>query len=457
MKGTFPRSKFCLITVIVLLAGFLLIGCRQEEEAPPEGEITDIAITFVEELEMEDYEGAVSRFNREMHQGMPKELLGQTWRQLEGQVGPFKEIITTREERIQEYDVIFVTTEFENADIDIRVVFDEEKWIAGLFFEPAAEASGDGEMPDYVDPGAFLEEEVIFGADPWRISGTLTIPEGEGPYPAVVLVHGSGPNDRNSTVGPNRPLKDIAEGLSSSGIAVLRYDKRTYTYQAALGEIMGGFTVREETMDDALEAVAFLRGHDMVDPEQIYLAGHSLGGMLAPRIAEETDALKGLILLAAPGRSLDELILEQSEYLTEHEEDHREEVEMELEELRRQIERIQDPNLDPDTPPEGTLGVPADYWLDLQQYDAVETAKMLDIPMLILQGERDYQVTMEDFALWQKALSNEPGISFRSYSDLNHLFMYGEGLSFPDEYFEPGHVEEEVISDILRWILDRSE
>ena len=453
MKRKILSKRVLFITLAIFLLSSTLLGCRQKEETlPPEGEFAEIATEFVEELTEEEFESAAGKFNEEMRRAMPKELLGQTWKQLEDQVGPFIQIIILREEIVQEYDVIFVTTEFENEFIDIRVVFDKEKWIAGLFFEPASEYSVERGDPDYVDREAFREEEVTFGEEPWMISGTLTIPEGEGPHPVVILVHGSGPNDRDSTIGPNRPFKDIAEGLSSSGVAVLRYDKRTYTYQTSFIDTPGEITVREETTEDALKAITFLKAREEIDGEQIFLAGHSLGGMLAPRIAEETEDLKRLILLAAPGRPLSELILMQTEYLIEHEEQHTEDLEVGMEELRRQVERIQDPNLPLDTPLDETLGVPAAYWLDLQQYNALETAKALTLPIMILQGERDYQVTTEDLELWRQTLENEPEVSFHSYADLNHLFMPGEGLSLPDEYFEANHVDELVIMDILNWI-----
>lgn len=452
MERKSVMKKQLLVALLIFLFGSIMMGCRQEEILPQEGEIAEIATEFVEELSEEEFENAAGKFNEEMRRAMPKELLGQTWSQLQTQVGAFVSIESLREEIIQEYDVIFVTTEFENSFIDIRVVFDEENRVAGLFFEPVDAFSQEGEDPNYIDREAFHEEEVTFGEDPWLISGTLTIPEGEGPHPTVILVHGSGPSDRDSSIGPNRPLKDIAEGLASSGIAVLRYDKRTFTYQAEIKDITDEITVREETMEDALEAITFLKGQGKIDGKQIFLAGHSLGGMLAPRIAEETQDLRGLILLAAPARPLSELILMQTEYLIEHEEQHSEEVEVGLEELRRQVERIQDLNLPLDTPVDETLGVPAAYWLDLQQYNALESAKNLELPMMFLQGERDYQVTMEDFAMWRDALAGEAQVSFYSYSDLNHLFMPGEGLSLPDEYYEINHVDEAVITDIVDWI-----
>ncbi len=456
MKKISLSRPIIFIGIIALMNCTGLVGCGQRETAPPpEGDISEIATKVVEELTEEEFEEAFGKFNEEMQQAMPYELLGHTWGQLVDQAGEFDRILSLREETIQGYDVIFVTTEFGHRIIDIRIVFDDEKWIAGLFFEPARDFSEEEwEAPEYVDADGFREEEVTFGQTPWILSGTLTLPEGNGPHPAVILVHGSGPADRDVTIGPNKPFKDIAEGLSSRGIAVFRYDKRTYTYQQELEEYAGEFTVWDEAIDDALEGIAFLVEHEEIHSEEIFLAGHSLGGMLAPRIARETEELKGLIFLAAPARSLGELMIMQTEYLIEHQDENQEVTEEELEELYRQVERIQDPDLPLTTPQEDILGLHAAYWLDLQRYDPLETARELSLPMIFLQGERDYQVTMEDFRLWWEVLEDESRSTFRSYPEANHLFMRGEGLSLPEEYFEANHVEEAVIFDLADWIAD---
>jgi fermentation-respiration switch protein FrsA (DUF1100 family) len=97
-------------------------------------------------------------------------------------------------------------------------------------------------------------------------------------------------------------------------------------------------------------------------------------------------------------------------------------------------------------------GAPASYWLDLRGYDAPTAAKSVKQPMLVLQGERDYQVTMDEFARWNVALAGKSNVTFHSYPALNHLFIGGTGKSLPAEYEIPGHVDEAVIRDIAEWI-----
>ena len=99
------------------------------------------------------------------------------------------------------------------------------------------------------------------------------------------------------------------------------------------------------------------------------------------------------------------------------------------------------------------LGAPAGYWLDLREVHPVAEAKLLKLPMLILQGGRDYQVTQADFDTWNSGLHNSPNASFKLYPKLNHLFVAGEGKSSPQDYELPGHVAEQVVNDIAEWVL----
>lgn len=92
------------------------------------------------------------------------------------------------------------------------------------------------------------------------------------------------------------------------------------------------------------------------------------------------------------------------------------------------------------------------YWLALKKYQQVEVAKKLDKPMLILAGQRDYQVTSKDYQLWKKALGAKKNVTIKSYRPLNHLFIAGKGKPNPGEYNKPGHVAKEVIDDIAKWI-----
>lgn len=275
------------------------------------------------------------------------------------------------------------------------------------------------------------------------------MPSGAGPFPAVVLVHGSGPNDRDETIGPNKPFKDLAWGLATRGIAVLRYEKRTKQCPTQMIASMATLTVNEETVNDALVAAEYLRSVRGVAPNRVFILGHSLGGTVAPRIAARDPRLAGIILLAASNRNLADLMLAQNEYLASLDGTVTPDEARTLDELRQQVERVKALDFKEG---EVILGAAKAYWADILGYDPVATARALTIPMLILQGERDYQVTLADFAAWQAGLAGRAGVAFKSYPSLNHLFMTGSGQPNPAEYDVAGNVAREVVDDIAAWI-----
>ena len=174
----------------------------------------------------------------------------------------------------------------EDFTLDIKLVFDHDKQITGLFMVPA-KSPIEYKSPAYVDRKSFRAQAVTVGSGEWALPGTLTMPDGAGPFPAIVLIHGSGPNDRDETIGPNKPFRDLAEGLPSRGIAVLRYEKRTRQHSGKMAALKDTLTVKEEVTDDALLAVALLRKTEKIDSRRVFILGHSLGGMMVPRIAEK--------------------------------------------------------------------------------------------------------------------------------------------------------------------------
>jgi hypothetical protein len=281
----------------------------------------------------------------------------------------------------------------------------------------------------------------------------LSIPKGEGPFAAVILVHGSGPHDRDEAVGANRPFRDLAGGLASRGIAVLRYDKRTYAYSGALEQVGRNFTVDDEVVNDALAAVAFLRGQPRISGSRIYVLGHSMGGMLVPRIGQRIVSAAGFIMMAANTTPLEDLLVKQTEYLAALDGDISEEEKNSLAAIAEQVATIKKlTNTDRDSSDKMVLGAPPSYWLDLREYHPAQAARELNRPVLVLQGNRDYQIPMADFQEWQEALTPQKKSTLIVYPGLNHLFMAGQGPPNPSEYLQPGHVAEPVIVDIVNWL-----
>lgn len=251
-----------------------------------------------------------------------------------------------------------------------------------------------------------------------HLPATIMMPADARDVPIVVMVHGSGALDRDETIYTNKPFRDIASGLARKGIATLRYDKRTYVYRQPVA------SMDDETILDALSAIRLARRHST----RVYLLGHSLGAMLAPVIAERSEEpLAGIIMMAAPARDMDIVVRQQFDYLLPSgaSPDFKEQ---QIENLRQRSPHY------------------------LQPQGQTAAARRLTLPMLILQGERDYQVTMEDYSLWQQVLKGKANVVYHSYPRLNHPFMEGDGKSTPMEYQMEGHVATYVIDDISSFI-----
>ena len=442
-----PVSASLLAVILILIAR---AGSSQQASQPPD--LAASAKRFVELLVKEDYAAAVKDFDETMTKAMPPEKLKEAWTSILAKAGPFQRQVSVEVAKVPKYKIGVVTCEFQKGSLDVKVVFDADGKIGGLWFTPTASAAK-YEPPSYADPDAFEELEVSFGSFFWKLPGTLTVPKGDGPFPAVVLVHGSGPQDRDETIGPNKPFRDLGQGLASRGIAVLRYEKRTKEHPLKLVAVKSTITVKQETIDDSLAAVALLRKTDRIDPNRIFVLGHSLGGMLIPRIGARDPEIAGFIIFAGNTRGLADIILDQRRWFSQLDGEVTEEEEDELAKIESQVARAKDPELSPGTPAaELPLGVHAAYWLDLRDYNPAETAKSLKQPMLILQGARDYQVIIEDFDGWKQALSSRPDVQFKLYPKCNHLFVEGEAQSTPAEYAEPGNVAQAVIADIAEWI-----
>jgi dienelactone hydrolase len=442
---------------LTLAVACLLTAGACARPAPAEGpdDRKATAQALARALLKDDYAAAGKDFDAVMRKALPADKLEAAWKATVGKAGPFREERGTREARLQGYDIVFVTCRFEKSDIDVKVVFNADRQVTGLFFLPARPASF--APPPYARPDAYAETDVVVQSGEFKLPGTLTLPAGAGPFPGVVLLQGSGPQDRDETIGPNKPLRDLAWGLAAPGIAVLRYDKRTFAYRERMAKEKDKITPREEVIDDALAAAALLRRQKAIDPKKVFVLGHSLGAVVGPQVGGRDPGLAGLVLMAGSTRPLEDVILEQVSYLTSLGGKPSGQEQEFLEKLRKQVARVKDPKLAADTPAaELPLGAPAAYWLALRGYDPAATAAGLKQPLLVLHGERDYQVTMADFAGWKKALGGRPNATLKSYPRLNHLFMEGQGKAKPAEYDRAGHVAREVIDDVAGWIKERA-
>jgi uncharacterized protein len=312
---------------------------------------------------------------------------------------------------------------------------------------PTAQApSSPGASP----PGV---RQILVGVGSPPLTGTLTLPTGKGPFPAVVLVSGSGPNDQNETVGPNHPFLDIALGLAARGIASLRYDKRTHDYPHSIDPRT--FTLTQEYVPDALAAIGLLQHDPAVDPRRIFVLGHSQGGTYAPLIAQDARQVAGVILLAPGAESDGAALLRQIRYLATLPGTAGSSAKAELPEITSAAAQIDNPAVLQHDSPAAVLfgGVGPAYYLSGFGYNEVATARAIPQPLLIIQGDRDYQVTVaNDLDVWLKGLNGRNGLTVVQIPQADHLFLDGTGSPTPADYATAGHVDPKVTATIASWI-----
>ena len=287
-----------------------------------------------------------------------------------------------------------------------------------------------------------------------ELPGILTVPKGEGPFPVVILLQGSGASDKDESVGNLKPFRDLAEGLAERGVAVYRFDKRSYVYGM---ELMTNkqITLVDEYLEDAANAVQLVAGQDRIDPDRVYVLGHSLGGNAIPAVARELRKApvqaRGFIMMAASPRPLDVLMREQYDFIYSLMLEITAEQQAEKDSLFAELDKLQD--LDSLTEDDTVAGVYSAYWKWLADYDILQAAGEITEPVLLLQGEEDYQVTMEDFGIWKDVLGEKENWQLISYPGLTHVFTTGQKIEGAAVYSRSDRMDAQVIRDIADFVV----
>ena len=395
---------------------------------------------FVKQLVNGEYSAAAESLDAQMAKSLNADALEQAWNGAIEQAGAFSAIVKTDNLTQDGYYICLVTSRHENKNVVSRVVFSEDGLILGLFFS-YTENSGDSAAVQTEKPKGFTEIPVVVGeGTEFPLNGILSLPDGSGKFPAVVLVHGSGQSDMNETIYGISVFKDIADYLSARGIAVLRYDKRTKAHSAEFAAKYGDeYTVWDETIDDAVKAKAVLDANEHIDAERIFVLGHSLGGMLAPRLTDE-GGFSGAVIMAGSPRSLLDIIYDQNMHSIDL-------MEVDDEEKTALIAQV-------NAARETCFGLPANYFREMDAHPVKDYLESTNKPFLIMQGGKDFQVYADaDFEIYKKIADGRDNIELKLYPNLNHLFTVST-METPttDDYAAGSHVDTAPLTDIAEWI-----
>ena len=304
-----------------------------------------------------------------------------------------------------------------------------------------------------------ISEKIIVGENTkYPLNGMLTLPDDTNkPVPAVVFVHGSGPSNMDEKVGKITPFKDLAEGLARHGIASVRYDKRTFVHGFKLVKEKN-VTVKMETIEDALLATELLKKDPRIDKNNVFIIGHSMGAMLAPRIDAEGGEYKGLILMAGSPRKLEEIMMDQfADALNSTKGFIRWIVKKQTEKMSKMFDGLYQLTDEEAKKKNMGNGMTLYYFKEMGEHAAPKYLEATQKPILIMQGEKDFQATVDkDYSAYQELLAGKENVSFKLYENLSHAFVpsvYGDIMKAKQEYNVEQHIGEEVISDIANWIL----
>ena len=397
-----------------------------------------------------DCSGVNSYFTKEYQKTYTAEVLQEVYEDTVAPLGEFVAIDSTVPQETEDTFFIAVLVQYENGGIQLLYGFTKDIQLTTFRLNYI-----DLEDEDKIESEFFEEIEIKVGTNPYLMDGILTVPRGVTKAPVVILVQGSGQSDMDETIGAtsNKPFRDLAHGLAEKGIASIRYNKRYYQFTDNIPDTI---TVKEEILEDVGAAIELAQKSDLLDTTQIYVAGHSQGGMLAPKIAKDHPELAGIIVMAGTPRHLEDVIYDQAVFLSELDESLSEsELEIYLQMMKSNVEAVK--NLREEDLSKQILGVKGYYWKSLNELDLKAILTELSLPMLFLQGSADFQVYVDkDFAEYKEILKGHTNASFILYDGLNHLFMPTTGALDTTDYDYENKVDEQVIKDIADWIKKNS-
>lgn len=413
-----------------------------DNTAVNEEDLKSLSEGFALQMVEDNFDDFYNRFSKTMKAAMSKEKLKDTWDATVASLGNYIEIYNSSESTKGNYQAVDVILRYKYNGLKVSFVYNKSTELDGLWmaYSPIEEAAADTDT--------YSETKITFGGSDYPITGILTLPKGVTNPPVAILVPGSGTHDVNETVGANKPFQDLAWGLAEQGIASIRYNERVLLYPE-LGS--GEYTIQTDSLDDASNAIKYALSSDQIDKDNIFIIGHSLGAMMAPKIASDHPEVAGIVLLAGSPRKLEDIVYDQVQDQIDHTPG------VTDVQAKKALSDTEDAILKIRSLTKGgtqaLLGSPASYWYSLNQINIADLSTKLSIPIFIAQGSADFQVYADkDYKAWQDLLGDKKNVTFKLYNNLNHLFMTTNGKTDVTEYNTPSHVDQMVIDDIAAWM-----
>ena len=434
------------ITLLIFTASISHTLCQETIDAK--------AVTLVNHFKSGDFAAATAMFAEELRPQIPENALSGMWDQISMQSGKLKKTSFNCSEINDSITIAYVTCEFQNQTFDFKIAFDIKQMVMAMMPTPThvcgvEEKTATWIAPPYDNPEkyTFSDFEVINGE--YKLPGTLTMPVENEKSTVIVFVHGSGPNDRDESAFGNKTFKDLALGFAINGFATVRYDKRTFAHKIKNPDT---FNIYEEVTEDVDAVIDWISTHKQLKTKNIVVLGHSLGGMMAPYIGVNNEKVAGLILMAGPSGKFEDLIAYQVELLANMDGNLDKQEKAAIKDMKRRVALVKSDFSDTTPPSDLPLSLTAAYWQSIKEIDQVSLAKNYDNPILVMNGERDYQVPMTEFERWKTELDKKETVTFVSFPKLNHLFFEGDGTPNPNEYATPSNVPEYVITEMIAWL-----
>lgn len=451
MKNIKTTFIYLIILVTLLFINTLVVFAIEIKKDEYE-KSNKIAIEFIEKFTSENYTDSYIYFDEKIKSLVTLEQLKQTYIELKGAFGNFLNIVSVGNTKTDNLKISEIVLKFEKSLLNARIVIDTNYKVAGMFFIPTYERKSNN-LVSYIDTTRFVENEIEFGNKDFLIKGSLCIPNYLKTLNAVIMLSGSGPNNRDSEIGPNSPFKDIAHGLATKGIISLRFDKRTKLYGKKIFTNNLELTLNEEYYEDTDFAIEYLLNYcklNKIKIKNLILLGHSQGGTVIPYLkinSKFKDNIDASILMATPARNLEDIVKEQFKYIFSLDNILDTNEQKQLDNLDIQISNLKN-NKNEDLP----LGLSKDYFNSLENNNFIVNLEKLNLPLIILSSGKDYQVTPIELNIIENALKNNKNVNYKFYDELNHIFIKVDGVPSPSQYNTPGNVDSQVINDLIKWI-----